>query len=80
MLLTDGNPNDTEDLQVYESAILSCGEHGGDRPGGRSCDLATEEISEDVLDVLLDHTRASRPAVDDRGGRSACRTWWCRRR
>ncbi len=24
-------------------------------------DLATEEISEDVLDVLLDHTRASDP-------------------
>ncbi len=30
--------------------------------------LATEEISEDVLDVLLDHTRADDPADRRSGG------------
>src|SRR5580692_6858212 len=60
MLLTDGNPNDTEGLRVYESAILAVA-------NTESIDLeakltlATEEISEDILGVLLDHTRSSDP-------------------
>lgn len=60
MLLTDGNPNDTIALQVYESAIL-------DVAAVETIDLdakltlATEEVSEVVLDILLDHTRAVYP-------------------
>jgi hypothetical protein len=59
-LLTDGNPNDTLALQVYESAIL-------DVAAIEKIDLdvklglATEEISEDVLNILLDHTRTADP-------------------
>ena len=55
MLLTDGCPNSTEDLLVYESSIL-------DVSSGESINLdaklklATEEISEIVLNILLDHT------------------------
>jgi hypothetical protein len=55
MLLTDGSPNTTEDLRVYESAIL-------DVSNGEAIDLdtklrlATEEISQIVLNILLDHT------------------------
>jgi hypothetical protein len=55
-LLTDGNPNDSEALRVYEAAIL-------DVANVENIDLnvklglATEEISEDVLDALLGHTR-----------------------
>jgi hypothetical protein len=53
VLLTDGCPNTTEDLRVYESSIL-------DVASGEFIDLktklelATAEISEDVIDVLLD--------------------------
>jgi hypothetical protein len=56
-LLTDGNPNDTIALKVYESAIL-------DVATIERIDLdikltlATEEVTEDVLDILLDHTRS----------------------
>jgi hypothetical protein len=56
-LLTDGNPNDTLALKVYESAIL-------DVANIERIDLdvklslATEEVTEDVLDILLDHSRA----------------------
>ncbi len=59
-LLTDGNPNDTVALQVYETQILSVAVV-------ETIDLvvklglATEEISEDVLDILLDHTRSVDP-------------------
>lgn len=60
MLLTDGNPNDTVDLQTYELAILNVASTEGidlDVKLG----LATEEISETVLDILLDHTRSVDP-------------------
>jgi hypothetical protein len=62
MLLTDGNPNTTEDLRVYESAIL-------DVANAEQIDLeaklglATEELSQEVLDMLLDHTRALDPQL-----------------
>jgi hypothetical protein len=68
-LLTDGNPNDSEALRVYEASIL-------DVANVETIDLnaklylATEEISEDVLDVLLDHARTlnalTSPVSDDR--------------
>lgn len=59
-LLTDGNPNTTTDLTVYESAILNVA-------ATELIDLnvkltlATEEISEEVLDILMDHTRSYDP-------------------
>jgi hypothetical protein len=55
MLLTDGFPNDTESLRVYESGVL-------DVANMESIDLvvklrlALDEISEDVLDILLSHS------------------------
>src|SRR3954466_13857831 len=55
-LLTDGNPNDTEALRVYETAILDVASVEMIDLDAKLC-LATEEISHDVLDVLLDHTR-----------------------
>ena len=54
MLLTDGSPNNTEDLRVYESAILGLANLETIDLGVK-LDLATEEISEEVLDFLLDH-------------------------
>jgi len=53
-LLTDGNPNDTEGLRVFESAILDVARVEGIDLNAKLC-LATEEISEDVLDGLLGH-------------------------
>jgi hypothetical protein len=59
-LLTDGNPNDLLALQGYETGIL-------DVAATETIDLdiklglATAEISEDVLDILLDHTRSVDP-------------------
>jgi hypothetical protein len=55
-LLTDGNPNDSEALRVYEAAILDVANVETINLNAKLC-LATEEISEDVLDVLLGHTR-----------------------
>ncbi|HVO97428.1 MAG TPA: hypothetical protein VMT15_05145 [Bryobacteraceae bacterium] len=58
MLLSDGWPNTPEDLRVYESSIL-------DVSSGESIDLdtklelATEEISEIVLNIMLDHTNVA---------------------
>ena len=60
VLLTDGVPNTVEDLRVYESAIL-------DVAKGEGIDLrtklglATEEISEEILDFLLDQGRGADP-------------------
>lgn len=60
MLLTDGNPNDKLALTVYESAILNVA-------STESIDLevklrlATEELSENVLNILLDHTSSTDP-------------------
>lgn len=59
-LLTDGNPNDTEALRVYETAILSVANVEMIDLDAK-LGLATEEISEDVLDILLDH-----PLMDPR--------------
>jgi len=59
-LLTDGNPNDTEALRIYETAILSVANVEMIDLDAK-LGLATEEISEDVLDILLDHTRAYDP-------------------
>ena len=61
MLLTDGSPNNTEDLRVYESAILERSERGDRSTWDVKLDLATEEIAEDVLDFLLDHAGANFP-------------------
>ncbi len=55
-LLTDGNPNDTEALRVYEAAILDVANVETIDLNAKLC-LAAEEISEDLLDVLLGHTR-----------------------
>jgi len=55
-LLTDGNPNDTEALRVYETSILDVANVETIDLEAKLC-LATEEISQDVLDVLLDHTQ-----------------------
>jgi hypothetical protein len=55
-LLTDGNPNDTEALRVYEAAILDVAQVETIDLDAKLC-LATEEISQDVLDILLGHTR-----------------------
>lgn len=65
MLLTDGSPNTTEDLRVYESAILEV-THAEMIDLGVKLDLATEEIAEDVLDYLLDHTGADPQAAGRR--------------
>src|SRR5579872_1644439 len=59
-LLTDGNPNDTLALESFESGILGMAaveKIDLDAKLG----LATEEISEDVLNILLDHTRTVDP-------------------
>lgn len=53
-LLTDGNPNDTEGLRVFESAILDVAHVEAIDLNAKLC-LATEEISQDVLDALLGH-------------------------
>ena len=59
-LLTDGDPNDTVALQVYETSILSVAATEAIDLGAK-LGLATEEISESVLDILLDHTRSVDP-------------------
>lgn len=56
-LLTDGNPNDSEALRIYEAAILDVAKVESIDLDAKLC-LATVEISQDVLDVLLGHTRA----------------------
>jgi hypothetical protein len=63
MLLTDGNPNNTIALTVYETQILGLAATEGinlDQKLG----LATEEISEAVLEFLLDHTRMVDPLLN----------------
>lgn len=65
MLLTDGNPNDATDLQTYESAILSVANTEGINLDVK-LSLATEEISETVIDILLDHTHSVQPLTNRR--------------
>lgn len=55
MLLTDGCPNTTEDLRVYESAILDVSSEEMINLDTK-LRLATDEISEIVLNILLDHS------------------------
>jgi hypothetical protein len=54
-LLTDGNPNDTEGLRVYETAILDVA-HVETIDLDAKLGLATEEVSQEVLNILLGHT------------------------
>ena len=74
MLLTDGLPNDTEALRVYESAVL-------DVANMESIDLvvklrlALEEISEDILDILLSQS-SDTAAMLRRSRRVFFPTWW----
>jgi hypothetical protein len=53
-LLTDGNPNDTEMLRVYEASILSVA-HVEAIDLDAKLELATAELSQEVVDILLDH-------------------------
>jgi hypothetical protein len=55
MLLTDGNPNTDEDLRVYESGILDVSHEEMINLVAKLW-LATEEISEIILNLLLDQT------------------------
>src|SRR5579864_6065801 len=55
MLLTDGCPNTPEDLRVYESSILDVS-NGEMINLDAKLKLATEEVSEIVLNILLDHS------------------------
>jgi len=66
-LLTDGNPNDTEALRVYEAAILDVAKVETIDLDAKLC-LATVEISQDVLDVLLGHTRTQYSLTSPLGG------------
>ena len=62
MLLTDGNPNTTEDLRAYESAILGVANTEMIDLGVK-LGLATEEVTQDVLEFLLSRTDGSRRAI-----------------
>lgn len=65
MLLTDGSPNSDVALKDYESGILEVSDI--ERiPLSAKLRLALEEISEDVLDVLLDHGSPSDPQAATR--------------
>ena len=66
MFLTDGSPNATEDLRVYESAILDVA-HLEMIDLESKLELATEEIAEEVLDFLLDHAGADPQSSARRG-------------
>jgi hypothetical protein len=55
MLLTDGSPNTPEDLRVYESAILDVSNTEMINLDTK-LRLATEEISQIVLGILLDQS------------------------
>jgi hypothetical protein len=65
MLLTDGSPNDDASLQVYESAILTVS-NTEMIPLKPKLWLALEEVSEDVVDVLLDHSSPADPMATTR--------------
>jgi len=60
-LLTDGNPNDTEALRVFETEILSVARVETIDLLAK-LDLATREVSYEVIDILLDR------AADPRAG------------
>lgn len=56
-LLTDGNPNGTESLRLYETEILSVANVEGIDLNGK-LGLATAEVSDEVINILLDQTRS----------------------
>lgn len=58
MLLTDGCPNTPEDLRAYESSILDVSHEEGINLDTK-LKLATEEISEIVINILLDHSNVA---------------------
>jgi hypothetical protein len=58
MLLTDGCPNTDEDLRVYESGILDVSNQETINLDTK-LRLATEEISEIVLNILLDKSNVA---------------------
>ncbi len=62
MLLTDGCPNNEQSLQVYESGILAVS-NAEMIPLNAKLRLALDEISQDVLNTLLDHGTALDPAA-----------------
>lgn len=55
-LLTDGNPNNEDSLRVYESSILSVANVEFINLDSK-LGLAAEEISQDLVDVLIEHSR-----------------------
>jgi len=59
-LLTDGIPNTTESLRVYETEVLSLANVETIDLNAK-LGLALDEISYDVLDILLDHARTTDP-------------------
>lgn len=67
MLLTDGCPNTTEDLRVYESAILDVA-NTEFIDLKTKLELATGEISEEVIDTLLDRPLIPGQPVGDPQG------------
>ncbi len=62
MLLTDGSPNNEQTLQVYESGVVAVS-NAETIPLTSKLWLALEEISQDVLDALLDHGTPLDPAA-----------------
>lgn len=65
MLLTDRVPNDSQDLLAYESAILDVAHTEGIALDAK-LSLARDEIADDILNVLLEHTRFYDPQAADR--------------
>lgn len=65
MLLTDGNPNTSVALVTYETEILDVAAAEG-IDLDQKLKLSTEEISQDILDVLLDHTWIVDPLPNQR--------------
>jgi len=65
MLLTDGSPNTDEDLRAYESAILEVS-HEEMIDLVAKLRLALEEISEIVLNILLDQTTVASAGMTTR--------------
>jgi hypothetical protein len=60
MLLTDGNPNTAEDLRAYESAILGVANTESIDLSVK-LELATEEVTQEVLDFLLNRSAGIDP-------------------
>jgi hypothetical protein len=67
-LLTDGSPNDVTSLEAYETGILDVAATEKIDLGVK-LGLATEEVSQDVLNILLDHASASDPQSNVRRNR-----------